>query len=105
LEASDRIIKTGNEATWRGEYLIPGSAWAVPKDTTKEQAKVKNLKKDIIVSFYIKGYKNGLLKFDYNAEQWGRERTSEKYPYQIGDVIRYSWAKNCMDDINAKDNR
>jgi hypothetical protein len=105
LEASDRIIKTGNEATWRGEYLIPGSAWAVPIDTTKEQAKAKDLMKDIIVSFHIKGYKNGLLKFDYNAEQWGRERTTEKYPYQIGDVIRYSWAKNCLDDINAKDNR
>ncbi|HYE11726.1 MAG TPA: hypothetical protein VEF53_16295 [Patescibacteria group bacterium] len=105
LEASDRIINTGNEATWRGEYLIPGSAWAVTKGTTKTQAKSKDLKKDIIVSFHIKGYKNGLLKFDYNAEQWGKERIIEKYPYLIGDVIRYSWNKNCLDDINAKDNR
>ncbi|MDF2591004.1 MAG: hypothetical protein K0S75_470 [Clostridia bacterium] len=105
LEASDRIINTGNEATWRGEYLIPGSAWAVTKGTTKTQAKSKDLKKDIIVSFQIKGYKNGLLKFDYNAEQWGKERIIEKYPYLIGDVIRYSRNKNCLDDINVKDNR
>ena len=49
--------------------------------------------------------KNGLLQFDYNAEQWGKERSSEKYPYLIGDVIKYSWDKNCLNDINAKDNR
>lgn len=105
LETSDRIIGVGDKATWRGEYLIPGSAWAVPKGTAKAQAKAKDLKKDIIVSFHIKGYKDGVLKFDYNAEQWGKERTTNKYPYLIGDVIKYNWDKNCLDDIIAKDNR
>ncbi|HUV84371.1 MAG TPA: hypothetical protein VMV86_01615, partial [Methanosarcinales archaeon] len=105
LDASDRIIGVGDKATWRGAYLIPGSAWAVPKGITKAQAQAKDLKKDIIVNFQIKGYKDGVLKFDYNAEQWGKERTINKYPYLIGDVIRYSWDKNCLDDINAKDNR
>jgi hypothetical protein len=105
LAASNRIIRTDREATWRGEYLIPGSAWAVPEGTMKAQAKAKDLKKDIIVNFHIIGYKDGKLQFDYNADQWGKERTTGKYPYLIGDVIRYSWDKNCLDDINAKDNR
>jgi hypothetical protein len=105
LAASNRIIRTDREATWRGEYLIPGSAWAVPKGTMKAQAKAKDLKKDILVNFQIIGYKDGILQFDYNAEQWSKERTTDKYPYLIGDVIRYSWDKNCLDDINAKDNR
>lgn len=105
LTALNRVIKVGEEATWRGEYLIPGTTWAVPKGTSMAQAKVKNLKRDIIVNFHIKGYKNGMLQFDYNEEQWGKERTFDKYPYLIGDVIRYSWDKNCLDDISAKDNR
>jgi hypothetical protein len=105
LAASNRIIRTDREATWRGEYLIPGSAWAVPKGTMKAQAKAKDLKKDILVNFQITGYKDGILKFKYNADQWGKERTTDKYPYLIGDVIRYSWYKNCLDDINSKDNR
>jgi hypothetical protein len=105
LDASDRKIKTSEEATWRGEYLIPGSSWAVPKGTLTAQAMSKNLERDIIVNFHIKGYKASVLKFDYNAEQWGIERTINKYPYLIGDVIRYSWDKNCLDDIIAKDNR
>jgi hypothetical protein len=105
LAASNRKMEPNGEATWRGEYLIPGSAWAVPKGTTTSQAKSKDLKRDIIVNFHIKGYKTGLMKFDYNAEQWEIERTNDKYPYLIGDVIRYSWNKNCLDDINAKDNR
>lgn len=105
LAASNRIIRTDREATWRGEYLIPGSAWAVPKGTMKAQAKAKDLKKDILVNFQIIGYKDGILRFDYNADQWGKERTTDKYPYLIGDVIMYSRDKNCLDDINAKDNR
>jgi hypothetical protein len=105
LDASDRSIKTNEEATWRGEYLIPGSSWAVPKGTLTAQAMSKNLERDIIVNFHIKGYKASVLKFDYNTEQWGVERTINKYPYLIGDVIRYSWDKNCLDDIIAKDNR
>lgn len=105
LDASNRTIKSDNEAIWRGEYLIPGSSWAVSKGTTKAQAKSRNLKRDIIVNFHIMGYKDGVLQFDYNAEQWELERTTNKYPYIIGDVIRYSWDKNCLDDIIAKDNR
>ncbi len=105
LTASDRTIKEGVEATWRGAYLIPGTSWAVPKGTSKIEAKSRDLKRDIIVSFDIRGYKNGVLQFYYNDEQWAKERTSAKYPYLIGDVIKYSWKKNCLDDIKIKDNR
>lgn len=105
LTSGDKAIKNAEEAVWRGEYLIPGTTWAVPKGTTKENAKSKNLKRDIIVNFSIKGYKNGVLQFDYNLDQWPKERTNVKYPYQIGDVIRYSWNKSCLDDIESKDNR
>lgn len=105
LTSADRIIKSTEEATWRGEYLIPGTAWAVPMGTTITQSKNKNLKRDIIVSFNIKGYKNGVLQFNYNVDQWPKERTTTKYPYQIGDVIKYSWDKSCLDDIKTKDNR
>ena len=105
LTALNRIVKSDEAATWRGEYLIPGTSWAVPKGTLKEQSKAKDLKLDIIVIFHIKGYKDGIMQFDYNIEQWGKERTVDKYPYLIGDVIRYDWDKNCLNDIKAKDNR
>lgn len=105
LSRADRTIFNTEKATWRGEYLIPATSWAVPANTSLSQVKTKDLKRDIIVHFEIKGYKNGVLKFDYNAEQWGLERTTLKYPYQVGDVIRYSWSKNLLNDINIKDNR
>ena len=84
---------------------MPATAWAVPKGTPTSNAKSSDLRRDIIVNFEIKGYKAGVMKFNYNLMQWDLERTIEKYPYLIGDVIRYSWDKNCLDDINAKDNR
>ncbi len=105
LTSADKKIKNAEEATWRGDYMIPGTAWAVQMGTTKSQAKNENLKQDIIVNFAIKGYKNGILQFDYTNDQWKKERTNEKSPYKVGDVIRYSWNKNCLDDIKSKDNR
>ncbi len=99
------VKRNGSKVTWRGSYLIPATAWAVPLGTTSEQAKSRNLKRDIIVSFHIKGYKNGELKFDYNERQWIKERTSAKYPYKLGDVIRYDWTKSCLDDKNVIRNR
>lgn len=105
LTAADRTIKNAADATWRGKYLIPATSWAVPMGTANEEARSRKLKRDIIVSFNIKGYKNGVLKFDYNQDQWPKERTNQKYPYQIGDVIRYSWERSYLDDIRSKDNR
>ncbi|MDF2520080.1 MAG: hypothetical protein K0R84_708, partial [Clostridia bacterium] len=105
LTDDDRTIKGTDEAVWMGSYLIPGTSWAVPMGTTKEQARYKNLRRDIIVSLSIKGYKNGVLQFDYNQEQWPKERTNARYPYQIGDVIRYSWDRSYLDDVRSEDNR
>jgi hypothetical protein len=105
LTKDNRKITGTNIATWRGEYLIPATAWAVPLGTPATDAKSKDLKRDIIVNFEIKGYKARVMKYDYNLQQWGIERTIPKYPYQIGDVIRYSWSKSCLDDIESKDNR
>ena len=105
LTKENRAIINQTRATWKGDYLIPATAWAVPINTLENEAKDRNLEKDIIVNFEIKGYKAGIMKFDYNLLQWGLERTISKYPYQIGDVIRYSWNKSCLEDINIKDNR
>jgi hypothetical protein len=105
LKASNRRATGSNTASWRGTYLIPSTAWAVPMGTPEDGAKASDLKRDIVVSFQIKGYKAGILKFDYNAKQWPLERTSTKAPYEIGDVIRYSHLKGSLDDIKFKDNR
>lgn len=105
LTKADRKATSPNAATWRGKYLIPGTAWAVPLGTLPANAKASNLKGDIIVSFQIKGYKGGILKYDYNIKQWPVERTQIKNPYLIGDVIRYNYLKSNLDDIKFKDNR
>lgn len=105
LRAADRTITGTGTATWRGDYLIPGTSWAVPLGTTAANAKSANLKRDIIVNFQIEGYSAGVLKFDYNATQWPIERTVAKSPYQIGDVIKYLYSSNNLDDIKSKDNR
>lgn len=105
LRAADRTITGADTATWRGEYLIPATAWAVPAGTLAANAKSMNLRRDIIVNFEIKGYKAGVLKFDYNVTQWPLERTVNKAPYQVGDVIKYSHSKNSLDDIKVRDNR
>lgn len=105
LTSINRRTTGSNTATWRGKYLIPGTAWAVPLGTSAANAKAKDLKRDIIVSFHIKGYKAGVLKYDYNISQWPLERTHIKNPYLIGDVIKYDYSKSNLDDIKFKDNR
>jgi hypothetical protein len=105
LTSTNRKITGSKTATWRGEYLIPGTSWAVPLGTSTTDAKTANLKRDIIVNFQIKGYKAGVLKFDYNVSQWSIERTNIKSPYLVGDVIKYSHSKSNLDDIKFKDNR
>ncbi|MDF2893201.1 MAG: hypothetical protein K0R80_3568, partial [Clostridia bacterium] len=105
LTASNRTIKSSKLATWRGEYLIPGTAWAVPHGTSASNAKTAALKRDIIINFQIKGYKAGVLKYNYNLSQWPLERTYTKKPYLIGDVIKYDYSRSNLDDIKFKDNR
>jgi hypothetical protein len=105
LDSNDRVITGVNTATWRGSYLIPGTAWAVPLGTSSANAKASRINRDIIVSFEIKGYKDGIMKYDYNLQQWPLERTVEKQPYKIGDVIRYSHLKCNLDDIDVIINR
>ncbi len=105
LGMDDRTIGDEGKATWRGSYLIPGTAWAVPKGTTMENAVYKRIDKDIIVSFEIKGYRDGELKFDYNLEQWPLERENSKWQYEIGDVIRYDHTKCNLDDNKVILNR
>jgi hypothetical protein len=77
----------------------------VPKGTSAANAKSGKISKDIIVSFEIKGYRAEQLKYDYNLQQWPLERTTEKHPYVIGDVIRYSHLKNNLEDIDVILNR
>lgn len=105
LDKNDRIITGENTAIWRGSYLIPGTAWAVPQGTSAVNAKANRINRDIIVNFEIKGYKNGAMRYDYNLQQWPLERTIEKPPYTIGDVIRYSHIKSNLDDDNVILNR
>jgi len=101
LDDGNRTITGETSATWRGEYLIPATSWLVPLGTTA----ANKINADIIVNFAIKGYKNGEEKFDYNDKQWPVERTIEKYPYEIGDVIRYDYTKSCLDDCSVIINR
>ncbi|MGE5630096.1 MAG: hypothetical protein ACM3TR_03245 [Caulobacteraceae bacterium] len=105
LTKNDRIETDVNNATWKGSYLIPGTAWTAPSSTTTETAKENMINRDIIVSFEIKGYKNGVLRYDYNLQQWPLERTIAKHPYEIGDVIRYSYLKSNLEDSDIKINR
>lgn len=105
LKSSNRTITGENSATWRGEYLIPATSWQVPLGTSASNAKFSRINADIIVNFRIKGYKDGVMKYDYNLQQWAAERTTEKYPYEIGDVIRYDCTKSSLDDKNTIINR
>ncbi len=105
LTQQDRLIADEQHATWSGSYLIPATAWAVPHGTSPDHAKAFNLKQDIIVSFDIKGCKNGEEAYNYNLQQWPLERTAAKHPYEVGDVIRYAWDKGCLDDIRVYINR
>lgn len=105
LTNSDRRIGEDRKATWRGSYLIPGTAWAVPLGTPQSNAKSGRISKDIIVNFEIKGYKDGVMKFDYNLQQWPAEREIIKGYYEVGDVIRYSSNRGNLDDIDVIINR
>ncbi len=105
LGAENRTIKGDNKATWRGSYLIPGTAWAVLRGTTAGNAVSGRLERDIIVAFEIKGYNGAIMRYDYNLKQWPVERTNVKQPYEIGDVIRYSYKKCNLDDNNVILNR
>ena len=105
LAVGNRIIKGDNKATWRGSYLIPGTAWAVPRGTAAANAGANRINRDIIVNFEIKGYKDGVMRYDYNLKQWPAERIISKQPYELGDVIRYSYRKCNLDDNNVILNR
>ncbi|HYF75355.1 MAG TPA: hypothetical protein VD757_02105, partial [Candidatus Nitrosocosmicus sp.] len=105
LTSKDRKEKDGSNATWRGSYLIPGTSWAVSMGTSSSNAKASRINRDILVSFEIKGYRGGELKYDYNLQKWPEERGIGKDPYDIGDVIRYSHTKNNLDDIDVIINR
>lgn len=100
LNANQRTIIDKNRATWRGEYFIPATTFLTPNGTSINNAKDNAILGDIIVNFDIKGYKNQNMKFDYNLKQWGLERTKEKFPYIIGDVIRYGEKSN-LDDLTV----
>lgn len=106
LSSSNRTIKSSSDATWSSKYLIPGTSFLVPKGTSLEDAEnmLKNktyTKGNIIVNFYIVGYKNGVAKFDYNSQAWPKERTVSKWPFSIGDVIVYDYKLSNLDDIIA----
>lgn len=105
LDDSNRTIINDTEAIWRGEYFIPATSWLVSSGTSAEDAKSNRIEADIIVNFTIKGYKDGVMKFDYNIQQWPGERTRIKAPYQIGDVIRYDHTKNSLEDEKTIINR
>jgi hypothetical protein len=105
LDSNDMIATGTNTATWRGSYLIPGTAWAVPESTSAANAKASRINRDIIVNFEIKGYKNGVIRYDYTLQQWPLERTVLKQAYKVGDVIRYSHLKCNLDDNNVILNR
>lgn len=105
LGMNDRTATGENTATWRGSYLIPGTAWAVAKGTSAADAKESRINSDIIVNFEIKGCKNGVMQYNYNLQQWPLERTAIKNPYEVGDVIRYSHLKCNLDDNEVILNR
>ena len=100
LTKDNRTKTTGNRATWRGKYYIPATTFLAQSGTDISVALANALSSDIIVNFNIEGYKNGVAKFNYNSLQWGKERSYEKVPYLIGDVIKYGEESN-LSDLNV----
>lgn len=100
LTKDNRELTGTKTATWRGKYFIPGTTFLASIGSTTSTAKANEIKSDIIVAFHIVGYKNGVAKFDYNIKQWSKERTEDKIPYKIGDVIRYGQKSN-LDDLKV----
>lgn len=105
LDSSKRTVTGENTGIWRGKYLIPATSWLVTPGTPGDNAKTNRINADIIVNFAIKGYRGGTEKYDYNQKQWPMERTEIKYPYEIGDVIRYDHTKSSLEDIEVIINR
>lgn len=101
LTKNNRTITGSNRATWRGQYYIPGTTFLTNPGNSTATAKSNDLKSDIIVHFNIDGLKNGTPKFNYNRRQWGLERTTSKFPYEIGDVIRYKGDASNLDDLQV----
>lgn len=107
LTSADRAIMGTDTATWSGEYMLPGSSFAVVKGSSSLTAKAlyygkSYIKEDIIVYFDIKGYKSNVLSYDYNLNGWTKERITVKSPYLIGDVIRYDWQSNNLFFIKTR---
>ena len=105
LNKENRTIIDSEKALWKGSYFIPATSWLTPLETNNINAKKEDLKKDIIVNFEIKGFKNSTMKFDYNQLEWPLERTNIKSPYKIGDVIKYSHSRNNLEDEKVIRNR
>ena len=102
LDNSNRTITNDKEATWQGEYLLPATAFAVPKGYIPKNVNDGNLKKDIIVVFEITAEKKLGETYNYNIKNWVTERTTIKTPYEIGDVIRYNYTINgAIDDVGV----
>lgn len=101
LTKDNRTITGTNRATWRGQYYIPGTTFLTNPGNSTTTAKLNDLKSDIIVHFNIDGLKSGTPKFNYNNRQWGLERTIDKFPYLIGDVIRYKGDASNLDDLQV----
>lgn len=101
LTKNNRTITSPNRATWKGQYYIPGTTFLTNPGNSTATAKSNDLKSDIIVHFNIEGLKNSTPKFNYNRKQWGLERTTSKFPYEIGDVIRYKGDASNLDDLQV----
>lgn len=100
LTRSNRTITGDTTATWGGSYFIPGTTFLTNYGSSLSNASSGDLKSDIVVAFDIKGYKNDVLKYEYNIKKWTEERMEEKFPYEIGDVIRYGKQSN-LDDLTV----
>ena len=103
----DREKIDSDKGTWSGEYLLPGSSFAVAKGGDILTAKGlfyanSYIKEDIIVCFAIKAYKGSTMEYDYNAAGWPVERITIKSPYKIGEVIRYDWQLNNLFRIKTR---
>jgi len=102
LDSNNRVTINETEAVWRGEYLLPATAFAVPKGYIPKTINDSNLKKDIIVAFEIVAEKETTETYNYNTGNWIIERITPKTPYEIGDVIRYNYTTNgALDDVGV----
>lgn len=102
LDNTNRVVVNEKESIWQGEYLLPATAFAVPKGYVPKNINDSNLQKDIIVAFGIVAEKETMETYNYNTGNWETERTTPKMPYEIGDVIRYNYTTNgALDDVGV----